>query len=225
MNKKSDTSHKRNNGTVRWLLVDIGNVLLLKRKERSFTDLLSEELGIDIILAQAVNEAHYSTMETKYIAEKEFVKTLKKSLGYDAPNDIYKYFARAYQQQIQPNVELFNFLDGIRKKGVKTAVLSNTIAIYQNIQEKVGISHVGGFDPIIYSWREGVAKPDKKIFKVALDQLGADPDQVIFIDDSEKYIKSAESMGIKSILFSDTEDVIKKVSGLIKHDGLTQIRG
>jgi hypothetical protein len=110
---------------IRWLLIDIGDVLLLKNRDRSksFVELLAEELKVPLELAQEINKAHYSTMDIKYIAEEDFITTLKKDLDYDAPSDIYSYFSRAYTTQVHPNTEIFNFLNEVRADGIKTAVL------------------------------------------------------------------------------------------------------
>ena len=116
---------------IKWLLVDIGDVLLLKNKQtgKSFNDLLAEELGVDVELAKEINKAHYSVMDIKFVPEDTFVASLKNDLGYNAPSDTFSYFARAYQKQVRPNTELQEFLQEMRALGVKTAVLSNTKSI------------------------------------------------------------------------------------------------
>jgi len=77
-----------------WLLIDIGDVLLLKNEnnEKSFTELLANKLGIGYQLADAINKIHYTTMEDTFVSEKQFVSELKVKLDYDAPEDIFAYF-------------------------------------------------------------------------------------------------------------------------------------
>ena len=198
----------------KWLLVDIGEVILLKDGDKSFTQLLSEELGVDMELAQAINRAHFTTMDVKFIPEDVFVATLKKDLGYDAPKDIFSYFARAYEKQVRPNVELLEFLGEMRARGLKTAILSNTIAIYSGIQEDAGISKQAGFDPILYSWEVEMLKPHKEIFELAVERLHAQPDEIVFIDDKEEHLAGARSAGLRTILFDTTENVIEKINEL-----------
>ena len=110
---------------IKWLLVDIGDVLLARNEDNSktFNGLLVDELNVNIELAKEINKAHYSIMDVKYISEEEFVANLKRDLGYDAPKDIFSYFARAYSKQRRPNTQFLNFLDEIRLNGIKTAVL------------------------------------------------------------------------------------------------------
>ncbi len=63
--------------SVKWLLVDIGDVLLLKTKRDDFNELLAGVLNIDIDLAREINKAHYTAMDIKYVSESDFITDLK----------------------------------------------------------------------------------------------------------------------------------------------------
>lgn len=201
---------------IKWLLVDIGDVLLLKDRVMPFTQLLADELGVNIALAEQINKIHYTTMETKYVPEEVFVAELEEELGYKAPANIYSYFEKAYEKQISPNRALFAFLDEVRTSGVKTAILSNTIAVYQAAHERAGISKKNGFDPILYSWRVEMRKPNKEIFELAIKELGGKPEEIIFIDDKSEHLQAAEQLGMKTILFDDTKNVVAKIRKLLQ---------
>lgn len=86
---------------IKWLLVDIGDVLIVRNENnhKTFAELLVDELGVDLELAQEINKVHYTTMEDKNISEDRFVADLKEKLDYDAPKDIFSYFERAYDKQ------------------------------------------------------------------------------------------------------------------------------
>lgn len=198
---------------IQWLLVDIGDVLLLKDTGYNFSELLADELGVSLELAQAINKAHYTTMESKYISEADFIADLKQKLGYNAPKNIYSYFAKAYQKQVRPNNELFTVLEEIRATGIKTAILSNTIAIYRDIQAQLGISAAHGFEPVIYSWDVGLVKPETAIFELALEKLNTRPEQVLFIDDKPGHLAGAQQVGMRTLLFEDT----KKTIAFLRH--------
>lgn len=214
MVKISENENGTKKPETKWLLVDIGEVILLKDSGKRFGELLAEELNVDLELAQEINKAHFTTMDVKFIPEEVFIADLKKNLDYDAPSDIYAYFARAYEKQVRANKELLAFFDEVRKTGVKTAILSNTIAIYSDIQEKSGISKAGGFDPILYSWEVEMLKPNKEIFELAVERLGADPEEIVFIDDKEEHLAGARSVGLRTILFEDTVSTIEKIHQL-----------
>lgn len=198
---------------IKWLLIDIGDVLLLKNREsgQSFSELLANELRIDLDLAHEVNKVHYTTMEQQFVSEDTFIMDLKTRLNYNAPSNIFTYFEHAYRSQVRLNSELMDFLSVIRQSGIKTAILSNTIAIYQNIQDELGINQDKGFSPIIYSWQVGMVKPNKDIFNLALHSLNALPTEVIFIDDKEGHLNGAREVGMKTVLFTSNQQTISNI--------------
>jgi HAD superfamily hydrolase (TIGR01509 family) len=198
---------------IKWLLVDIGDVLLLRNEHntKSFAELLVDELGVDLELAQKINKIYYSTMEDQFISEDQFVADLKEKLNYDAPNDIFSYFERAYKIQRRPNTEFISFMDEVRSMGINTGILSNTIAIYSPYQESEGISRAGGFDPIIFSWKAKLTKPHKEIFYLATERLTAKPEEILFIDDKAGHLEGARLAGMQTLLFENTSDAISAI--------------
>lgn len=202
---------------IKWLLVDIGDVLLLRNEDnrKSFTELLSDELGVDMELAQEINKIHYTTMEDRFVSEDDFVMELKNKLNYIAPSNIFSYFQRAYIKQKRPNTEFFTFLNEVRQKGVHTGILSNTIALYRPAQEAVGISKDGGFDPIIFSWEARMKKPHKEIFELTLEKLNARPEEILFIDDKTGHLEGARAVGMNTLLFEDTQGAMREIRRLL----------
>ncbi len=51
-------------------------------------------------------------------------------------------------------------------------------------------------DDIVLSCEAGVAKPDRRIFELALGRLGADPGRVPFIDDTPGHVAAAQAFGM-----------------------------
>lgn len=97
---------------IKWLLVDIGDVLLARNENnhKTFNELLVDELNVDIELAKQINKAHYSVMDIKYIPEEEFVANLKRDLGYDAPKDIFSYLRKPTVSNGDQTLNFLTFL-------------------------------------------------------------------------------------------------------------------
>ena len=72
------------------------------------------------------------------------------------------------------------------------------------------------FDGIIISGELGFTKKDKKIFKLALDKFGVDSSESLFVDDNDNNIKIAESIGIKSYIYTSCSKLEKD----FKKDGI-----
>jgi 2-haloacid dehalogenase len=59
------------------------------------------------------------------------------------------------------------------------------------------------FDGIVVSGREGVAKPDPRIFEILRSRYDLDPETTVFIDDSPRNVAAAAALGYQSHLFTD----------------------
>lgn len=90
----------------------------------------------------------------------------------------------------------------IHNKGIKLAVISNTIfegKLHDSDLKRLGIFKY--FDFTIYSSDVGVRKPDSKIFDITLEKLKVSPDEAIFVGDRlYDDIKGAKSVGMTAIL-------------------------
>lgn len=71
------------------------------------------------------------------------------------------------------------------------------------------------FDHIVLSAEVGMAKPDPRIFHLALDGLEVSPIESVFIDDFEENIKAAKEIGMRAVLFRDPEQIITELRQLL----------
>ena len=63
------------------------------------------------------------------------------------------------------------------------------------------------FDGIVVSGREGVTKPDPRIFEILKSRYGLDPSTTVFIDDSPKNVAAAISLGYQAHLFTNAPEL------------------
>jgi epoxide hydrolase-like predicted phosphatase len=114
-------------------------------------------------------------------------KPKRRSLWYDAFKTVYS-----------PKDEMFALAGLLRKKGYKTAVLSDTEkpAMKYFYRQKYKM-----FDAKIFSCAVGIKKPDRKIYRLVLQKLKVKPDEAVFIDDRKDFLDGAKKVGLKTILF------------------------
>ncbi|WP_240347237.1 HAD-IA family hydrolase [Curtobacterium sp. 24E2] len=111
------------------------------------------------------------------------------------------------------NEPLFDFVAGLRGT-VGLAILSNSgDGARQEEERRFGFSAV--FDPICYSHEIGVTKPEPEAFRIALDQLAAAPEDVLFVDDVPENIEAARAMGIRVHLHAETADTIAAIRAVV----------
>ncbi len=71
------------------------------------------------------------------------------------------------------------------------------------------------FDAMVISAEVGVAKPDPRIYRIALDRLDVAPDEAVFIDDFPENLPPARQLGLETILFTDREEVLQRLEELL----------
>lgn len=59
------------------------------------------------------------------------------------------------------------------------------------------------FDGIVVSGEEGLIKPDPRLFRILLERYGITARDAVFIDDDPRNARSASSLGIHGIHFTD----------------------
>jgi putative hydrolase of the HAD superfamily len=70
------------------------------------------------------------------------------------------------------------------------------------------------FDVFLISAEIGLQKPDQEAFKVLYEGLGVAPSEMIFIDDSESSLRTAQEIGFQPILFTTYESLLQKLEEL-----------
>jgi putative hydrolase of the HAD superfamily len=68
------------------------------------------------------------------------------------------------------------------------------------------------FDHLTWSCELGVVKPDPAIYLHTLKKLQALPQQTLFIDNLEKNIVAAESVGLQALLFTHVDQLQKDLN-------------
>ena len=68
---------------------------------------------------------------------------------------------------------------------------------------------LGLFEEIVVSGIEKCKKPDPKIYQILIDRTGLIPERSLFIDDSARNIKAAETMGFQVYHFTEPESDVE----------------
>lgn len=113
-------------------------------------------------------------------------------------------------EQMKPRKEITDCISELKSEGYTVGLLSNAVAPTSN-----SIKVYNGyelFDPCVLSHEVGFAKPDVEIYEKLLDLLpGTKPDEVLFIDDQEKCMPPARSLGFKTIVATDPKVIISTI--------------
>jgi putative hydrolase of the HAD superfamily len=71
------------------------------------------------------------------------------------------------------------------------------------------------FDVVVDSSEVGMRKPNPAIYLHALDALGVQPDEAVFLDDSPGNVEGAKRAGLQAILVADPEEAVRELDELL----------
>jgi epoxide hydrolase-like predicted phosphatase len=112
------------------------------------------------------------------------------------------------------DIELVDYIRSLHGR-YKTGVISNALSnVRSAIEDKWHMTDV--FDAIIISAEVGVMKPDARIFHIALQSLGVQPAEAVFVDDFAHNVEGAQAVGMHAIQFRSPEQVCTEL-GMILH--------
>jgi len=110
---------------------------------------------------------------------------------------------RYERPEVQPHVlvpdGLLSALENARTHGIKVAIVSNSEGMLEELFRALGVlPHI---DLLLDSGKVGVEKPDPRIFRMALDAFGVDPDEALHLGDSiATDVLGARAAGIRVAL-------------------------
>jgi putative hydrolase of the HAD superfamily len=73
------------------------------------------------------------------------------------------------------------------------------------------------FDEMIISAEAGLMKPDARIYRLALEKLGAQPAESVFVDDVLVNVEAARHVGMHAIHFTQPEKALEELKHLLQN--------
>jgi putative hydrolase of the HAD superfamily len=111
------------------------------------------------------------------------------------------------------DMHLVDYLRSLRPR-YKTGLLSNAWDdLHGVLQHEWHIADA--FDGIIISAEVGVAKPDPRIYRLALERLGVAPAEAVFVDDFLHNVEGAHTVGMHAIQFRSPEQTQTELEQLL----------
>ena len=123
-------------------------------------------------------------------------------------------WAAAHERLPEIDNSVLQFVDELRRAGYRTGLLSNLAPRtpwYDQLYASGVPSH---FDAVCLSGETGLAKPDPAAFVDLAGKLAVHPDELIFIDDRPQAITGVESLGIRTIPFTDQANLRRHLEDL-----------
>ena len=202
----------------KWVLFDIGGVLevvdddawgkLFARRWQELSGFSLEEYRARLTAAELPDISRHAGIRADYWAR------IGQALDKDSS------FAEAMEAEMwdeycgRLNSELFEYASVLRSHA-GVAILSNSVDGARSEEERrFGFSAV--FDPILYSHETGLLKPEPEAYENALEWMGADAEDVFFIDDHEICGEGAHAVGMNAIVHRDNPTTIEAIEEFLR---------
>lgn len=197
------------------VFLDAGGVLLQPRKTRVTAALA--EVGVEIDCGR-LTEAHYRGMAAidRALSEPEVfgdyhdayidhlgLEAVDRLLALDVLRPLYAPGSLLWDEPLDGVVDGLRDLAG---RGLTMVVVSNADGSVADMLDSAGVLQVGpgpgvGIAAIVDSGIIGITKPDPRIFRHALDLVGAEPDRTIHVGDAYEFdVMGARAAGIRPVL-------------------------
>lgn len=123
-----------------------------------------------------------------------------------------------YTAFMRPVPGLRDFLAGVRSRGLKVGILSNTLPDIVPTLEAIGVADL--VDVALSSCALGVHKPAPEVFTIAAAELGVAPGEILFIDDKQENVDAARSVGMSAQrinLHEREEGALHRIEDVLEH--------
>jgi putative hydrolase of the HAD superfamily len=85
----------------------------------------------------------------------------------------------------------------LRRRDVRTAIVSNCDHFARPLVDDLRLEDE--VDAVLLSVEVGAEKPKAAIYRAALDAVGAEPAEAVFVDDQPEYLDGAAELGIQTL--------------------------
>ncbi len=196
----------------RAILIDLGGVLAHMPR---FAEAWSARFGMTTQeFLTAVYAGSDDTVLIGVVTEEEWWRIVAGRLGVTA--EVIDEMHQDMAAEERWDEALVALLRGLRGS-VRTAIVSNAWPETRARLRRDGMLDL--VDELVISAEVGCAKPDPRIFEIALDRVGAAPAGALFIDDTPGHVAAAQALGIAGHVHADSASTIEAIQDFLGRIG------
>ena len=190
-------------------IFDMGDVLVYNGV--NFPE-IARHLGLDEDVFMADYERYDIPLMEGWMDTLCYMRHLETEFGVRIDGNL---FSEIYHPSV--NTSLLPVLEKIRGAGRRAVIGSNTFRPHAEVIAALEEKPFSYFDALYFSHDMHITKPSLAFFRYILDKEGVDASASFFIDDREENIRAAESLGIRSFLYSGerNRELMEKVTALL----------
>lgn len=186
---------RRTKTMIKVILFDIGGVV----KKMDYNKICNDfefQIGASTNSVFVYTKINFKKLIKGKISLNQFWKDMKKLSTKNV--SLQKAWIEATEKNTTVDYRLISLIKDLRKNYV-VGVLSNVS--YSRLFTDRKINLYKDFDFTIFSCKEGLQKPNKNFYLLAIKRIKVKPKEILFIDDNTDNIKSARDTGLNAVLY------------------------
>jgi putative hydrolase of the HAD superfamily len=156
--------------------------------------------GVDRLVEESYRQLRLEELDQATLLHESF-----SSIGFDLPEDVMEHIVAldhsAYSNSLAVESEVLSTVTSLREAGFRMGIVSNVSLrpdLMRQDLDRLGLSPL--MDAAVFSSEVGVRKPDPRIFREALNRVGANPAHTVFVGDRlYDDIGGAQAVGMRTV--------------------------
>ena len=196
------------------IIFDIGNVLVDFRWRQMFESFGLKEDEIEKLANATVRHQAWLDLDKGIISTEEGTEAYAKEVP-----EYREFFERIYQEMDKLLVQFdysIPWITEMKERGYRIYILSNWSKPAFDACKDTALNFLPLVDGTVFSYKEFVIKPEQKIYEIICTRYDINPQEAVFLDDSEANIKSAREYGLHAIHFQSYEQGRAELEEMLK---------
>jgi HAD superfamily hydrolase (TIGR01662 family) len=156
--------------------------------------------GVDRLVEQSYEERRLEELN-----QAQLLRDSLATIGFDLPDDVIDHIVHldhtAYSNSLTVEPRVLSTLGELRAEGYRVGLVSNLSlrpALVREDLDRLGLAPY--LQATVFSSEIGFRKPDPRIFQAALERLGSDPKETVFVGDRLlDDVNGAQAVGMRAV--------------------------
>lgn len=185
-------------------------------------DLIERVAGeVDRLVEESYRERRLEELDQATLFKESFA-----AIGFDLPDDVIRHILHldhsAYSNSIVVEPNVLATLDSLRGEAYRMGLISNVSLLPDLMRADLDRLGIGALlETSVFSSEVGVRKPDPRVFREALDRVGSQPGETVFVGDRlYDDVSGAQAVGmraVQTVQFREESDPTVTPDAVIRH--------
>lgn len=198
---RADTKVVTPLSTIKVIVSDLYGVNLHRSEKAMLADFMAVSGLPAEDVSQAIKASGREALKIGTISPEQYVQQLNLHLGSKLAVEQVQ---EIWNRSLRADATMVNLLHRLQDQGYLIVLLSNLNAFDWLDGSKLGLAH---FDNVL-SYTAHMKKPDPRIFHLAMAVNGLAAASHLYIDDQQKNVDVAKSLGMEAVLFTGYDDLL-----------------